>query len=197
VTTKSELFDIRSEMWRQAFSHALPYDAYVATGSPNYQERWHASSQRIALSEEQKNVLASFKRKLNVLVLSGMWCGDCARQCPMIAAIGKAAPCVDVRFLDNQSDEKLRDELRIHGAARVPATIILSEDMLEIARGFDRGLSTYRRKARTELGAACDAGLVAQPEEELRQELQEWVDLFERAHLLVRVSPFLRTRHGD
>ena len=61
----------------------------------------------------------------------------------------------------------------------------------------EREESVYRRKARTELGAACDTGMVAGPSEELALEQQEWIDIFERAQLLLRVSPFLRARHQD
>ena len=79
----------------------------------------------------------------------------------------------------------------------MPAVVILSEDMLEVSRGVDRTLSAYRRKAGNELGAACEAGIVAGPSEELAVELQEWLDIFERAQLLLRVSPFLRARYQD
>ena len=193
----SDLFDKRKELWARSFAIAKPYEAYMADSPAAHQQRWQESRSRISLSPAQRQLLASFRRKLNVLVLSGSWCGDCARQCPMLAAIAEASPTIDLRFIDNQQDPELRDELRVHGAARVPAAVFLSEDMFEVARGVDRTLSVYRRKARTELGAACDTGLVAAPGDEAAAELQEWLDIFERAHLLLRVSPFLRNRHGD
>jgi hypothetical protein len=192
-----QLFDIRQELWSAGFSAAKPYGEFIAGGAEAHQRRWAEYYERFSLSEAQRAILGSFTRKINVLVLAGAWCGDCARQCPMLAHIAEASPSIDLRFLDNQADAKLRDELRIHGAARVPAVVVLSEDMLEIARGVDRTLTVYRRKARTELGAACDAGIVPPAGEELAAELQEWLDIFERAHLLVRVSPFLRARHND
>jgi len=193
----SELFDIRQDLWKAAFSAAKPYGEFLAGAPDAHRQRWSDYHGRLALSQPQRALLSGFTRQLNVLVLAGTWCGDCARQCPMIARIAEACPVMDLRFVDNQADAQLRDELRIHGAARVPAAVVLSEDMLEIARGVDRTLTAYRRKARTELGAACDAGIVPPPADELGAELQEWLDIFERAHLLVRVSPFLRARHKD
>ncbi len=193
----ADLFDKRKELWARAFSNAKSFEAYLEASPAAHQQRWQESRSRVSLSPAQRQLLASFKRRLNVLVLSGSWCGDCARQCPMLAAIAEAAPTIDLRFLDNQHDPELRDELRVHGAARVPAAVFLSEDMFEVARGVDRTLSVYRRKARTELGAACDTGIVAVPLDEAAAELQEWLDIFERSQLLLRVSPFLRNRHGD
>lgn len=193
----SDLFDKRKDLWARAFACAKPYEAYLAESPAAHQQRWNESRSRVSLSPDQHKLLTEFSRKMHVLVLSGSWCGDCARQCPMLAAIASAAPMIDLRFIDNQQDLELRDELRVHGAARVPAAVFLSEDMFEVARGVDRTLSVYRRKARTELGAACDTGIVAGPSGEAALELQEWLDIFERAQMILRLSPFLRNRHGD
>jgi thiol-disulfide isomerase/thioredoxin len=195
--TASELFDIRSNLWRESFKNALPYAEYVATGTPGQQEKWQAYRKRFSLTPDQRKLTAQFKRDLNVLVLSGMWCGDCARQCPMIDVIATAAPTFNVRFIDNQAIPQLRDEVRIHGAARVPVAVSLSEDFFEVGRSGDRQLAAYQRKAQTELGAACDAGIVPPSSEELAVELNQWVEHFERLQLLLRVSPFLRRRHND
>lgn len=195
--TAPDLFDIRSQLWRESFSQGLPYREYVATGTPGQQDKWGAYRERFSLTSAQKKVAAEWKRELNILVLSGMWCGDCARQGPMIDVIAAEVPTFKVRFIDNQANPQLRDELRIHGAARVPVAVSLSEDFFEVGRSGDRQLAAYRRKAETELGAACDAGIVPPSSEELAQELQQWFEHFERLQLLLRVSPFLRRRHND
>lgn len=195
--SSSELYDIRSQLWRDAFARGLSYPEYMATGTPAQQEKWGAYHQRVTLTEAQRQLASGFKRRLNVLVLSGIWCGDCARQGPMLAAIAEASPMLNVRFIDNQSNAQVRDELRIHGAARVPVAVSLSEDFFEVGRSLDRQLAAYRRKARTELGDACDAGVVAPAADELAEELAGWFEHFERQELLLRLSPFLRKRHND
>jgi thiol-disulfide isomerase/thioredoxin len=194
---QTSLFDTHSELWRRSIEQALPYDAFVATGTPNHQDRWRAYAGRVHVSAEQKELLANFKRTMHVLVLAGTWCGDCARQCPMLAQIAAAAPAINLRFLDNQVDAELRDELRIHGASRVPIAVTISEDFFEVGRSGDRTLAAYRRKAAQELGAACDAGIVPPSESELAAETADWVDHFERHHLLLRLSGSLRTRYQD
>jgi len=194
---ESALFDIRRELWTRALEQALPFDQYLATGKPAHQERWQAYVDRIHLTDAQRELLGSFRRVMHVLVLSGTWCGDCARQCPMLAAIAAVTPAMKLSFIDSQSDVALRDELRVHGAARVPIAVTLSEDLFEVGRSGDRMLAAYKRKAAQELGAACDAGIVPPSEDELALELSEWVAFFERQQLLLRLSPFLRARHGD
>jgi hypothetical protein len=193
----SELFDIRKDLWTRSFEKALPFDQFVASGAVAHQERWMGYAEKVSLSAIQRGTAGEFKRRMYILVLAGTWCGDCARQCPMIEAIGKASSALEVRYLDNQADSQLRDELRIHGAARVPVAVTLSEDFFEVGRSLDRTLAAYNRKAKTELGDACDAGIVAPSAEELAAELGEWFQHFERQQLLLRVSPFLRKRHSD
>jgi hypothetical protein len=151
----------------------------------------------VSLTDAQRAIAERFKRQLNVIVLSGMWCGDCARQGPMLDLIGSASSVLNIKFIDNQVMPKLRDEVRIHGAARVPVAVFVSEDFFEVGRVGDRQLAAYRRKANTELGAACDAGIVPPSPEELADEVGEWFEHFERVQLLLRVSPFLRRRHND
>ena len=55
----------------------------------------------------------------------------------------------------------------------------------------------YRRMALQQLGPSCETGLIAPPANELEAELCEWVDVFERMHLILRLSPHLRDRYGD
>lgn len=115
----------------------------------------------------------------------------------MLQAIAEHAGRIDLRFIDNQAYPELRDELRVAGGARVPIAIALSEDFFEVARFGDRTLSHYRAKSARELGIACDSGLGGVDPAELARELSEWLDFFERSQLILRLSPFLRTRYQD
>src|SRR5436305_1023845 len=60
-----------------------------------------------------------------------------------------------------------------------------------------RPLSTYRRLAAEQLGPACPTGLVPPSGDALAQVAAEWLDEFERAQLLLRLSPRLRRLHDD
>jgi len=193
----TDLFDKRSDFFRSYFEKAKPYPQYIASGNAGEQQRWNTARSNIALTPEQIALLGSFTRKLNVLVLSGIWCGDCVRQCPIIQAISEASTKIDLRFIDNEIYPELRDELRIHGAARVPVVVTLSEDFFEINRFGDRPLATYRRKGAKEVGAACDIGGAPKGSNELDAEINQWVDHFERLHLMLRISPYLREKYKD
>ena len=191
--------DKRSEFWRSVHALAKPYDQYLAAVEPTKASRWPAMAAQIPrLTEEQAARLAGHNRKMNVLVYSGSWCGDCVRQGPMIHRAAEATGGeVDLRFIERDASIELQDELRILGALRVPVVVFLSEDFFEIGRFGDRMLSGYRAKARREAGPACSTGILAPPADEMAGEQAEWVDIFERMLLMLRLSPFLRERYGD
>ncbi len=133
-----------------------------------------------------------------VLVLNGAWCGDCINQCPIFDHAARAAGgAIDLRFLDRDARPEVRDALTINGGQRVPVVVFLSEDYFEVARYGDRTLSTYIRMAGSQLGPACPTGLVPPEGEALDTVVAEWLDQFERAHLILRLSSRLRQKHDD
>jgi glutaredoxin len=197
VATSSPYRDIRQDFLKAHFQQALTYDAFLEAAPSPHRERWNTFESLIKVPESCRTILSSMGRQMNLLVLAGAWCGDCARQGPMLKAISKIAPKIDLRFADNHSNPELQEELRINGAEKVPVVVVLSEDFFEIARFGDRHLSVYRRKAAQELGAACDPGLLPPSSDELRTELEEWVYFIERAFYLLRLAPMLRKRYHD
>jgi thiol-disulfide isomerase/thioredoxin len=193
----SKYRDKRSDFFRGFFEKAVNFDRYLVESDENHRLRWIEMDRQLKLSSELAKITRSFIRKMNVLVMSGIWCGDCSRQGPMLQAIAQSNCLIDLRFIDSKSNPELEDELRINGATKVPVVVVLSEDFFEVARFGDRHLSVYRTKAEKELGPACDPGILPPDEAELNQELSEWVEWFERAHLVLRLAPLLRQRHGD
>jgi hypothetical protein len=193
----SKYFDIRQDSWKKVFEKALPYRAYLDASPEAHRVKWEEMAKRVALPEPQEEIVRQFARKMPVLCHSGVWCGDCVRQGPMLARIAELNPVVDLRFAERVDDSWLANELRINGALKVPVVVFLSEDFFEVGRFGDRLLTVYRRMARAQIGPACDTGLVAPPEDELRAELAEWVDIFWRMQLILRLSPALRERYGD
>lgn len=184
--------------YRAHFERGLDYRRYVATGKPAHLEGWNGVLARVSLSDTQRRLVAAFTRDLNVLVSSGTWCGDCVAQGPMLERIREANPArINLRFVDRDEHADLANALRICGGLRVPTVIFLNEDFEFLALLGDRTLTRYRAIARMQLGAACPLPGAPVPQDELDATLQDWVNEFERAQLMVRLSPRLREKHGD
>ena len=189
---------------RSKFDAGLSYEDYLKTGKPAQTEGWEKIGRETSLTETQKGVLGAFKRDIKVLVVSGIWCGDCVRQGPIIQAIADAAGgeggggC-DVRWLDRDEHMDLQEAVTINAGNRVPVVIFAAEDFEPVGWAGDKLLSRYRIMARDTLGegATCPLPGAPIPADELAAETADWVDEFERVHLLLRLSGRLRQLHGD
>jgi hypothetical protein len=184
--------------WSSVFADTLPYQSFLERhATVSERARWGSMHSRFSLSSEQCEVLRGFMRQMPVLCLAGTWCGDCINQCPVFDHFARASTRIDLRFLDRDARIKLRDSLTINGGYRVPVVIFLSEDWYEVARYGERTLSIYRRLAAEQLGPACPTGMVPPDDEVMAVITTEWLAEFERAQLLLRLSPRLRAKHGD
>jgi hypothetical protein len=152
---------------------------------------------RFSLTAEQETLLTGFARRMPVICLAGAWCGDCVNQCPAFDCFAQASSRIDLRFLDRDANPAVRDLLMINGGQRIPVVVFLSEDWFEVARYGERTLSTYRRMAVEQLGPACPTGLVPAENDAIALVTVEWLAEFERAQLMLRLSPRLRTLHRD
>ena len=125
---------------------------------------------------------------MKILVVSGVWCGDCVQQCPLLARIAEANPArIDLRFVDRDQHRDLTDRVRINGGDRVPAALFLAEDHELCAVYGDRTLQRYRALAVRQLGPSCPTGIVPPDKGEMTATLQDWLDEVERIQLMLRL----------
>lgn len=162
-------------------------------GSDAHKARWKQFHDQVTLTDAQKTLLQSFQRTMPVLCLAGAWCGDCVNQCPIFEHFAAAAPLIQVRYLDRDEHADVQHALQICGGNRVPVCVFFSEDGHEIARFGDRTLSKYRAMMHEQCGAAVLPG----KDSLLAQVTQDWLDEFERAQWILRLSARLRKMHND
>ncbi len=188
---------MNADYLRQKHQAGLPYEAYVQSGTDAQRENWQRVYDQTALTDAQRQLLDGFTRRMNVIGLSGIWCGDCVQQGPLVQHIAETNPCIDLRWLDRDEHIDLQEKVAINAGHRVPVFLFCAEDYEPVAWYGDRTLSRYRTLAAQQLGASCPLPSAAVPQDELAATLQDWVDQFERVHLLLRLSGRLRQLHGD
>src|SRR3984893_16493929 len=180
------------------FASGLHYDRYRQTGNEEQQRRWTQVYDAARLTDAQKQLVAGFVREMKILIFSGIWCGDCVQQCPLIYRIAEANPGkIDLRFVERPKESELVPDLRINGGSRVPVVAFLSEDNEWCATAGDRTINRYRALARAKLGPLSPTGIVAPEKDELDATLGDWLNEVERAQLMLRLTPRLRQRYQD
>lgn len=182
----------------ERFDSGVPYDRYVQTGNEEQQRRWKQVYEAARLTETQKQLVAGFVRQMKILIFSGVWCGDCIQQCPLIQRIveGNTAK-IDLRFAERPKESELAPELRINAGSRVPVVFFLSEDNEWCATAGDRTIHRYRALAHARLGPMCPTGIVAPDKDELDATLADWLNEIERVQLMLRLTPRLRQKYQD
>jgi hypothetical protein len=180
------------------FADGLKYDDFLAKhGTEEHRRRWAGVRERVRLTPAQRELLAGFKREMKVLCLAGAWCGDCVNQCPIFGVFAEASPKLEIRYFDRDVHADLQADLQICGGNRVPVLVFLSEDDQFVGLYGDRTLSKYRQMAVDQLGPSCPTGIVPPSQELIDAVTQDWLNEFERAQLVLRLSSRLRQKHGD
>ena len=180
------------------FTSGLPYDRYLHSGTDEQQRRWTQVHDAAHLTAVQMQLVRGFVREMKILIFSGIWCGDCVQQCPLIYRIAEANTAkIDLRFVERPKESELLPELRINAGSRVPVVIFLSEDDEWCATAGDRTINRYRNLARARLGPLCPTGIVAPDKGELDATLGDWLNEVERVQLMLRLTPRLRQKYQD
>ena len=191
---------LTSDILRPKFRAGVTYAEFVAGGEPEgHRPPWDDRYGLLALDPAQEALVKSFTRSMNVLCMTGTWCGDCALQGSAMARIAEANPDrIALRFLLRQEEHAdLIVKAPINAGFRVPVTWFMAEDFEPAAVFGDRTLSRYRAMARKQLPAEQANVLAPPPEDPVREVLHEVLEMFERVQLMLRLSPRLCEKHGD
>jgi thiol-disulfide isomerase/thioredoxin len=181
-----------------SYLKGLPFEEFIRRhGTEPQQARWRGTLDMTQLTDAQKALLASFKREMHVLVLAGVWCGDCSSQCPIFERFAEAAPVIQPRYVDRDVHADVQQELKINAGNRVPVAVFFSEDGFEVSRFGERTLAKYRKMMQEFGGDGCSTGLVKIGDNLQTLVIQEWLEQFERAQYILRLSPRLRQKHRD
>ena len=180
------------------FADGLSYHDFLAKhGSEDHRRRWAAVHERVQLTLEQREVLDGFVREMKVLCLAGAWCGDCVNQCPIFERFVEGSSRIVMHYFDRDVHADLTTALQLCGGNRVPVLVFLSEDDQFLGLYGDRTLSKYQQMAVDQLGPSCPTGIHPPHQALLDAVTQEWLNEFERAQLMLRLSSRLRQIHGD
>ena len=197
--THTTLRGLSADFLKAEFDRAHTYADHVASGNESQRNGWTRIREQATITKNQQDVLNAFTRRMKVIVTSGVWCGDCAQQLPLLDLIATSAPegLVDVRYADRDAHSELASMLSINRGMRVPVAVFMAEDFEPCSVFGDRTLTRYRAMAERALGAACMVPGAPVPEDVLAGTLADWADEFERVHIMLRLSTRLRQKHGD
>lgn len=185
-------------MLKQKHDVGLDWPDYLKSMTDDQRVAWQKVYDQVALTEAQRQMLGSCVREMNVIALSGAWCGDCVRQGPMFQKIAEASNGkIRLRWCDRDEHLDLSEQVKVCGGMRVPVVVFAAEDYELVGWYGDKPLAKYRLLMQQMQGAGCPLPGAPIAGQELAAELADWCDEFERVQLLLRLSGRLRKKHGD
>lgn len=188
---------ISEDVARELVDDGLSYQDFLSRhGSPGDINNWADVNQSISLSDAQAALLNSFSRQLHVVCIAGAWCGDCVRQGPILNHIASASDRIHLVFIDRDAlAEEFQTTWTVCGGLRVPQVLFFNEDYQFLGHAGDRTITRYRELARLALGD--QAPINTDVNQSQASVLDDWLEEFERIHLIARLSPRLRQKHAD
>ncbi len=180
------------------YAAGLDWADYLASATDDQREAWLKVYDQVELTDQQKETIGSGVREMNVIAVSGAWCGDCVRQGPMFQKITEASNGkIKLKWCDRDEHMDLQEQVKVCGGNRVPVVVFAAEDFEPVGWYGDKPLAKYRILHDQLNGAGCPLPGAPIPDSELAAELADWVDQFERVQLLLRLSGRLRKKHSD
>ncbi len=183
----------------EKFQLGVSYEDFVASGAPEgHDGKWHQRYEQLELEPEQKEMIESWVREMNVLCLTGTWCGDCSLQGAAMARIAEANDRINLRFIPRSEEHgDLITQSTINAGYRVPVSWFMAEDFEIVSWFGDRTLSRYRSMAEKQLGPGKKGCNSPKPGDPVREVLREVLEEFERVQLLLRLSARFREKYND
>ena len=84
------------------------------------------------LSESLKAAVNQIKTPQTWYILTEAWCGDAAQNIPVLAAMAKLNPLINLKLLLRDENPDLMDRYLTNGGKSIPKLIVVDEDLNEI-----------------------------------------------------------------
>lgn len=137
MTTNHSL--INHKLWQAG----LNLEAYV-DAMAHKQEPMRRRLQSVALSAEQQSFFAAIDTPLFMLVMTEDWCPDSLMNLPILAAIAKAAPQMQLRIFPRSLHPELESEFSARGIQNIPLFAFYDGAFNEIGVWVERSQAAHR-----------------------------------------------------
>tara|TARA_Y100000815_G_scaffold94961_1_gene83867 strand:+ start:346 stop:963 length:618 start_codon:yes stop_codon:yes gene_type:complete len=96
-------------------------------------KRWDKT---IKVSEEAKNKIENFNKKVTWLVISESWCGDAAHITPVINKVAELNDNIDYKIVLRDDNDALMNQFLTNGGKSIPKLIMIDNTTNEVINTF-------------------------------------------------------------
>lgn len=96
-------------------------------------KRW---GKTIKISEDAKQKITGFDRKLTWLIITESWCGDAAHVMPALNKIAELNPNIDIKVVLRDENPELMDMFLTNGARAIAKVIMIDDETGEVINTY-------------------------------------------------------------
>ncbi len=130
---------------------------WIAAADKN-QEMMLEKFENYPLTHEDLHFLRALKHEVHVLAISEAWCGDVARQLPIVAKMSEHSNKVNLRIIDRDGHPEVIERYLNNGAKAIPVFIFFSEQFIETGNWKARPQKCNEIFARYKVEGDIDTG---------------------------------------
>lgn len=119
-------------MLKELFAGATRFEDFLAGVTVNA-DLWRALSRRASVSDEHAGRARVRRRQWRLLVILEDWCGDAVNIVPVIAALVRQAPNLEMRVVRRDEHPELMDSHLTGTSRSIPVVILLDDQFNERA----------------------------------------------------------------
>ena len=181
-------FEMNNMAENAEWDTAVAYKNFLKKARENV-EMMKARYNDLQLTETDLGTLGSIQNDIRILVVGTDRCSDSAGAIPILARMEAAAPKVELRILDSDTNAQYHQQFKVNGKRKTPVVLFLSKEHDELCRWVERPNAAY--KVINEATAPSANGrhdelmkLYSDPEIQ-RQSINEFMSLLLRADFIL------------
>ena len=142
---------------KQSIEKSIPYQEYIALVKQLAEENSNSGLEKtealanytklndrrmkrwgktIKISEDAKQKIAGFDRKLTWLIITESWCGDAAHVMPALNKIAELNPNIDIKVVLRDENPELMDMFLTNGARAIAKVIMIDDETGEVLNTY-------------------------------------------------------------
>jgi hypothetical protein len=117
--------------FRALWSEALSYERFVDEAEKNA-TLWRGVYQTTPIPDWAFEFACQRGKSVRLLVIAEDWCGDASNTVPVLAKLGDAADCLEMRVVRRDEHPAVMDRYLTDGARAIPIVIALDSEFREL-----------------------------------------------------------------
>ncbi len=129
---------------QNAWERGLTVSAFLAVLT-SHKDAMERRIREVRLNQAERDLFASLKQPLKMLIMTEEWCSDCLMNLPILVRIAEAAPHMQTRIFIRREWPQLRAYYTSQDIPSIPVVTFLNESFQPVGSWIERPHAAHER----------------------------------------------------